>query len=464
MFRRISLLVISLPLYSALLLAQTPSELAGILQRLDRLEQENRQLTQQVQQLRDELAAARSEKGAPPPGAAAPGPAASQQAPQAAAAPSVEERLDIQGHRIDEQAQSKVESSQKFPIRLTGMALFNAFANADQSGGVDYPVVAAPAGSAHDGATLRQSIIGLEFRGPRTFWNGHVHGSVYMDFFSGAAPLSQTVRLRTGSIEVDWASRNIMVGVEKPIFNPREPSSLAQVGVSPLTGAGNLWLWTPQARIEQDFSLAAQTGVRAQLGVIQTHEAGPYAGSLLATNLEGARPGLEGRFEVFHKFDEERRLEIAPGFHVSTTHVNGLSVPSQVVSLDWFYNPARWLEFTGAYYHGRNVTPLGAGYRQGFGLYGKEAEAVHSQGGWGQFTIHATRRLDFHLFSGQQDDRNSDLPRGAIGKNLAFGANLYFRIAPNVLLGPEVSQVRTTLLGQGTLLNNHYDLALAYLF
>ena len=45
-----------------------------------------------------------------------------------------------------------------------------------------------------------------------------------------------------------------------------------------------------------------------------------------------------------------------------------------------------------------------------------------------------------------------------------FGGNLYFRIAPNVLMGPEISQLRTVYLGQGTRRNNHYDLALAYLF
>lgn len=312
---------------------------------------------------------------------------------------------------------------------------------------------------------MRQSIVGLEFRGPQTFWGGHVRGSVYMDFFSvNATPLSQTIRLRTGEIEVDWPTHSLMAGIEKPIFNPREPSSLAQVGVSPLTGAGNLWLWMPQVRLEQDFKLASQSGVRAQLGVVQTREVGPYAGSLAGTKLEASRPGVEGRFELFHNFDDERKLEIAPGFHLSTTHNSGFSVPSQVLSLDWFVKPVRWLEFTGAFYHGQNVAELGSGYRQGYDIDPQGADAVRSQGGWGQVTIHATRRVDFHLFSGQQDDRNSDLLAGNIGKNLMFGGNLYFRIAPNVLMGPEISQLRTVYLGQGTRRNNHYDLALAYLF
>ena len=48
--------------------------------------------------------------------------------------------------------------------------------------------------------------------------------------------------------------------------------------------------------------------------------------------------------------------------------------------------------------------------------------------------------------------------------NLLFGGNAYFHVAPNVLVGVEASQVRTVYLGQGVRINNHYDLALAYLF
>ena len=433
-----------LVLASPLLQAQTAAQLNTIMERLDQLEQENRALSQEVKDLRAELTALRG----------------STESHQTA----VDGQVQLQDRRIEEQAQSKVEASQKFPIRLTGMALFNAFADSQQSGGTDYPVVAAPTGPGHAGATVRQSILGLEYRGPKTFWGGTVHGSVYMDFFSGTPPLNQTMRLRTGSIEVDWATRSVMAGIEKPIFNPREPSSLAQVGVSPLTGAGNLWLWLPQVRVEQDVAFASQTGMRAQLGAVQTREVGAYAGSMQTGIVEAMRPGLEGRIEFYHKFDDERRVEVAPGFHVSTTHVSGFSVPSQVVSFDWFVNPLRWIEFTGAYYHGQNLAFLGTGYRQGFGLYPTEAEAVHSQGGWGQFTFHLLPRLDLHVLSGQQDDRNSDLVAGNIGKNLFFGGNLYFRIAPNVILSPEISQVRTVYLGQGTRLNNHYDLALGYLF
>ena len=278
--------------------------------------------------------------------------------------PTVEERLDIQQQRIEEQAQTKVESSQKFPIRLAGMALFNAFMNSKQSGGVDYPVVAAPTGPGHDGATVRQTILGLEFAGPRAIWGGKVNGSVYMDFFAGAT--NSAMRIRTASIEIAWKDRSVMAGLEKPIFNPREPSSLAQVGISPLTGAGNLWLWLPQVRFEQDVRFNASTGVRAQVGAVQTREIGPYVGTVTP---EAARPAAEGRFNFYHNLDEERRLEIAAGFHTSTTHAGGQSIPSNLFAMDWFFNPWKRVEFSGVFYSGQNVAHLGSGTRQGFAIY-----------------------------------------------------------------------------------------------
>ena len=416
--------------------AQSTPDLAKIMERLDRLEQENRTLAEEVRELRAQL-------GTP-----------------AAKSATVEEKLDIQQQRIEEQAQTKVEASQKFPIRLAGMALFNAFANSKQSGGADYPVVAAPTGPGHSGATVRQTIIGLEYGGPQAIWGGKVHGSVYMDFFGGTGGLSE-LRVRTGEIDVQWKTRSVLAGLEKPIFNPREPSSLAQVGISPLTGAGNLWLWLPQVRVEQDLRFGATSGLRAQLGAVQTREIGPYEGT---ATTEAARPALEGRFNFYHKLDEDRRFEFATGFHTSTTHASGQSIPSSLYSLDWFFNPWQRLEFTGVFYSGQNVAHLGSGTRQGFALYRNYAAAIQSRGGWGQLTLHTLPRLDFHFFTGQVDDGNRQLDKGSIGKNLLFGGNAYFRIAPNVLVGLEATQLRTMYIGQGLRINNHYDLALAYIF
>ena len=211
-------------LWPAWLGAQQTPEINQILQRLDKLEQENRALAEQVQQLKSELAAARPDVS----GNAAPTSAATA---NATASPTVDERLAIQESRVEEQAQTKVEASEKFPISLTGMVLFNTYLNSRQGGGSEYPTAAALTSSPEAaGATLRQTVIGLVYHGPQTFLGGTVHGSLYMDFFTGGVNFNSTLRLRTGSISLDWKTRSVMVGIDKPIFNPREPASLAQVG------------------------------------------------------------------------------------------------------------------------------------------------------------------------------------------------------------------------------------------
>ncbi|HZT32142.1 MAG TPA: hypothetical protein VFA33_19795 [Bryobacteraceae bacterium] len=437
-------------LFAAPLGAQSSPELQQILTRLERLEQQNRELMQEVHSLREELATARprpAQETAPPPSETVP----------------LDERVAVAERRIDEQAQSKVESSQRFPLRVTGIALFNTYLNSKQGGGAEYPTIASAPGAATGGATLRQTVLGLEYQGPETFAGGRVKGSLYMDFFPAG---TQALRIRTGDVELDWGSRSLLAGLEKPIFNPREPNSLAQVGISPLTGAGNLWLWIPQLRFEQDFSFGPRTGLRAQVGVVQTRESQSYQAGNYVPELEAARPGLEGRFEFFHRLDDDRRIEFAPGFHQSVSHVADSSVASNLVSLDWFANPWRKLEFTGALYSGQNVAHLGTGaIRQGFVVFGDgNVRPVHGKGGWAQLTWLATRRLSFNLFAGRQDDRNRDLLQGWIGYNQAYGANFFYRLAPNVLMSLETSQVRTSYIGGNLLRNNHYDLALAYLF
>lgn len=416
------------------------TEMSQILERLDRLERENQSLRQEVRELRDEVAGLR---------------------PQ----PRTEEKLAIQDERIREHEQVKVGTSQRFPLRITGMALFNLFGNGSLSGGRQNPLLASPQpGDREWGGTLRQSVLGLQYDGPTTVWGGKVHGNLSMDFFAGSGQsLGNTLRIRTGSIEVDWKSRSILVGQEKPLMAPRDPTSYAQVGVSPLSDAGNLWLWLPQVRFEQRLDFGRDSGLRAQLGFIQTSESYSPPGRAGFTE-EQRRPGLEGRFELWHRFDDSRRIEFAPGFHVSTSHVLGSSLPSNLVSLDWFANPWARIEFSGALFSGQNIGYFGAPHAGFTFLADGRVIPVHSRGGWAQLTFPVTSRLSFNLLGGDHDDRNADLLGGDAGNNRASGANVIYRLAPNVILSFEAMQVRTTYLSVGRRINNHYDLALAYLF
>jgi hypothetical protein len=304
----------------------------------------------------------------------------------------------------------------------------------------------------------------LKFNGPDLPWNGKASGSLYMDFFAGSSvPNANLLRIRVATLDLNWKNTTITVGQDKPVISPREPMSLAQVGFSPLTAAGNLWLWEPQVRIEQRFSLGEQTGFRAQAGVYQTWET--YSSVLpnyYAGTLERARPGYEGRLEFFHGNDR-RRIEIAPGFHFSDTHVAGTSVPSRIASLDWLIRPAALIEFSGALFHGEDFAGLGA--LQGFNILPSGAAIpVHGQGEWGQIALFPLSRLSVHVYAGEQWNRATDLGPGSVTTNFVYAGNFIYKLAPNVLASIEASQARTQYLNSALHLNNHYDLALAYLF
>jgi hypothetical protein len=235
------------------------------------------------------------------------------------------------------------------------------------------------------------------------------------------------------------------------------------VAISPLTAAGNLWDWNPQARIEQRFSLGESTGLKAQAAVYETNE--NYAGNLppeYAGTLERSRPAYQGRFEFFHGGDQ-RRFEIAPGFSLSATRLDGKSVSSRIASIDWLIRPARFIEFTGEAFNGHNVGGLGA--LPGFDILPSGmVNAVHSHGEWGEISLFPLPRLSAHIYAGEQFNRASDLSPGAIQRNFTYAGNIMYKIAPNVMAAVEAAQTRTRIVDSLLRLNNHYDLALAYLF
>lgn len=157
-------------------------------------------------------------------------------------------------------------------------------------------------------------------------------------------------------------------------------------------------------------------------------------------------------------------MEIAPGVHVSVSHVAGQSVTSHLGTLDWLIKPSNLIEFSGAFFRGTDDAGLG-GLRQGFTILPTgQVIPVHGIGGWAQFAIFPASRISLHVFGGEESDRASDLVTNSINRNLSYAANIVYKLAPNVLAALEASQTRTDYIASGLRLNNHYDLAFAYLF
>jgi outer membrane murein-binding lipoprotein Lpp len=123
----------------------------------------------------------------------------------------IEENQDLMDAKLNEQAQTKVESGSKYRVRLSGIVLMNLFSNRGTVDNLDYPEVALASGSFDSpgtfGGSLRQSQIGVEVFGPNIA-GAHTSANVRFDFAGGLpdtpnGAVMGLVRLRTGTVQFD---------------------------------------------------------------------------------------------------------------------------------------------------------------------------------------------------------------------------------------------------------------------
>lgn len=424
-----------------------------VLSRLEKLESQNHQLQEEVKVLRDQLAPMTS--AATPPTAAEP----AEQLPD-----PIEQRLAVAEQRIDEQAQTKVEASQRFPIRVTGVLLFNAFSNTGASPQAGYsPLLSGPEAS---GATFRQTLIGLDFHGPALPLDGKASGSITFDLSApSAANYNNGLNIRRAVLNLDWASRGLEFGQDKPLISRRAPDSLAEVLLPPLSYSGNPWAWVPQVRYVEHLRAGERAGLDLEASVLETEEDFAYLPAASNEHVQRGRPAFEARTAFWlHTTSGTRRLEFAPGFHASSSHVDGYGVPSQYATFDWLVQPFKPVQITGFFAAGRNLSNFG-GFTNGFYADSNYTwHPVRSAGGWTQFAVTLTPRLTWNSFAGFQAPRVFGLPYGSLSHDYSFASNLIYRIAPNILIGLEALQERTGYIGQSHFIRDHYDLSLGYLF
>lgn len=450
--RRKYLLAAALLIFSTRVPAQQPMSadaLQRVLDRLDTLEKQNEALLAEVKELRDMVKSA--------------------QAASNSQTERLQEQVEVQQQQIKDQAQTKVASSQRFSMSLTGMFLFDSYLFTGQTGQAYIPSsdLYAMSGSTA-GATLRQSIIGFDFGGPQLPGGGQMHGSLSMDFYAQASNpqtgLDDIFRIRRGVVSFDWKNRSVIVGQDKSLIAPLQPTSFAWVGIPPLSGAGNLWLWRPQIRYEERIPLSTRTQATLQAGVLETDEY--YSAPYLPANVyvQPARPAIQARFQLQHNWSDETRIAVGLGAHASETHLFGHSVPSRVVSMDAFYKPLQKLEISGTLFYGENFANLG-GEPPGVTVESNGAVIpVHGAGGWVQVALPITSRLTFDLYAGRQANDSNDLTEYEMFRTLTYAGNILYRLSPNIIVGFEGSRNRLDEYEAHQLLTNRYDATVAYLF
>src|SRR5665213_3139865 len=136
-------------------MARTQAQVEESQRQLDEMRRELTALQRQLAQ--SGSATATSPSATPSPSAA-----------MAAAIDDLRERQAMQESQIATHEQTKVESESKYPVKITGLLLLNGFVNTSAVDIAATPTVALP-GAGSTGASVRQTVLGLDARGPHLF-------------------------------------------------------------------------------------------------------------------------------------------------------------------------------------------------------------------------------------------------------------------------------------------------------
>jgi hypothetical protein len=382
---------------------------------------------------------------------------------------SVADALPLLQAQVAEQAQTKVESNSKLPVKIFGTIVSNTFFNTGEVNWLDNPnivvpaPVSLPAGSFS--STLRQSRIGAVVEGP-TIGSANANGFFAVDFLGGI-PNFQTgqvmgiPRLLYAFVRVEGAKTVLEVGQDHMILAPRNPTSLAAMSFPDLYRSGNLYLRAPQVRVEHTFT-AGKSGDFLAAGGILAPIAGDFASNsftFVPPNLAGERsrwPALEARLAWRARpanAGEEKGWEIGiSGHYGRERYVAGIT-PSWATALDFDAHSGR-VGFGGEWFVGRNLDAFG----------GALGQLAKSTGGFFEGRLRATSRLEFNTGLGK--DRLFDL-RGfpaALTGNTSVYANTIFRWTPELASSVEYRWLSTVPAQGEARRNNHINFVLAYSF
>ncbi len=360
--------------------------------------------------------------------------------------------------------QTKVQSSSRYPVTLTGLVLFNSYVVDGSVDNPTLPMIALDRGIYYPhhslGATFNQTELGVNATGP-TIWSARSAARIVADFFPGGyyTPGSTqpygSFHVKAGEIALDWPHTQITAGLEAPLISPLSPTSFATVAEPSLAWAGNLWTWLPQLTVEQ--SVEMRRGARMKLGFgALDPEAGDVT-SEVAYGIQRAnlQPGFEGRTAV-EWGEKSHPFELgANGYYTRQLFYGSEKFDFWAGTADWRLPLVKPLELSGEFYRGRGIGDLGGGafknivtgYEPG---YDKSLDAA---GGWTQLASRFGSTAELNAFFGLDSANANEVRAGTpvvttspylyLIKNQSFGGNFILRPRTYLVISAEYRGLRS---------------------
>lgn len=442
---------------------------------LDATRQQLEQSQQQIQRLQEELAIVRRQLSAATGNPASSADTVESQPPREI---DLKERVEALEAQVKVHDQMKLESSSKYAIRVNGLILFNGFINRGAVDNLDLPSVAVRSTTGSTGtagATMRQTILGIEGFGPRVA-GARTSADVSFDFYGGV-PYSNygstagLVRMRTSGIHLNWERDVLEGGMEAPLISPLSPTSYATVAEPGMAWAGNLWTWAPQLRYAHQFLDAKERRWQFEFGLWDPPQAGYNSTDVFRAPSPGERssqPAYETRVS-FGSGDTEHGLQAGVSGYYSRQRY---SVTSTAASRPYSENNDSWsfaadlrlpiahrVELSGEGYRGRSLGGLGGGVYKDV-LVGTdpvtgttEIRGLNAIGGWTQLKARFGGLLEGNASIGLDNGYASDfhavvLPPAAgasqsRARNRMVVGNLIYRPKTYLILSPEYRRIWT---------------------
>ena len=391
--------------------------------------------------------------------------------------------------KVVEQSQTKVESGSKYRVRLSGIVLLNTAITRGAVDNLDFPQMATPAAtpgtSGAFSGSLRQSQIGIEAFGP-DIAGARTSANVKFDFAGGFPDIPNgsalgIVRLRTGTIRLDWENTSLVAGQDALFISPLTPTSLASLAVPALSYSGNLWTWTPQIRVEHRIHLSSDSSLLLEAGILDslTGDIPTQQYRSPTVGEQSGQPAYASRIAWTGKvFGKDLTLG-SGGYYGRQNWGFGRKVDGWAATFDATLPLGSLFDLSAEAYRGRAVGGLSGGIGQSIVLSGPIANAdtiIHgldSVGGWLQLKIKPKTNFEVNLAYGLDNPFASELrafpASGAfygslLSRNLSPFANFIYRVRSDVLVSVEYRRLQTYTLDSNANSANQITLSVGYLF
>src|SRR5712692_966096 len=398
----------------------------------------------------------------------------------------LEDEQELTNAKVADQYQTKVESGSKYRLRLSGIALLNLFSNRGNVDNIDFPQIARPPGllgSPGDfGGTIRQSQIRVQVFGP-DIAGARTSADVQFDFAGGFpntpnGTVVGVMRLRTGTIRLDWANTSIIAGQDQLFIAPLSPTSLSTLAVPPLSYAGNLWAWTPQVRVEHRLTLTDSSNLQFQAGILDSVSADmPYSEYYRYPSWgeESGQPAYAARIAWSHRAFGQNLTAGIGGYYGRQNWGFNRNIDGWAGTVDLTLPLGKRFEFTGQFYRGRAAGGFGGAIGQTAlptGSIIKPTSSVvglDSIGGWAQLKFKATSKLEVNGALGLDSPYARELRRFRanpsyfgvlLSRNLSPFVNFVYQVRSDVLFSTEYRRLQTYVLDRPSDNANHINFSL----